>query len=161
LGVPATAVEARVPLVMSGGTEGGLSPHWLVFTVDHTPGTTLRHEHKSLAIGVAFTRLFTPEDIGRRTQAAETARAVKAAMADAAIADASEDRRHAPVCFRRCRASGSGRRWSTRGDHLVALLIVSGVQRRSFASQTAAQQGKSRSEGSDYCRLRQLEEELC
>ena len=90
LGVPAAAVEARVPLVMSGGTEGGLSPHWLVFTVDRTPGTTPRHARKSLAIGVAFTRLFTPEDIGRRTQAVETTRAVQAAMADAAIADASD-----------------------------------------------------------------------
>ena len=27
LGVPAAVVETRVPLVMSGGTEGGLSPH--------------------------------------------------------------------------------------------------------------------------------------
>jgi len=90
LGIPAAVVEARVPLVMSGGTEGGLSPHWLVFTVDRTPGTTPRDDRKSLALGIAFTRLFTPEDIGRRIQAVETARAVKAAMADAAIADASD-----------------------------------------------------------------------
>ena len=61
-----------------------------MFTVDRTPGTTPRHDRKSLALGIAFTRLFTPEDIGRRIQAVETARAVKAAMADAAIADASD-----------------------------------------------------------------------
>ena len=31
LGVPPTEIGARVAMVMSGGTEGGLSPHFLVF----------------------------------------------------------------------------------------------------------------------------------
>jgi cyanuric acid amidohydrolase len=90
LGVSAAEVEARVALVMSGGTEGGLSPHWLVFTVDRAAATTRTHHGKSLAIGVTFTRLFTPEEIGRRPQAVATAQAVKAAMADAAIDDPND-----------------------------------------------------------------------
>src|SRR5690242_1351851 len=62
LGVPAATVDTRVALVMSGGTEGGLSPHWLVFTVDRAPATSSLHARKSLALGIAFTRLFKPEE---------------------------------------------------------------------------------------------------
>jgi cyanuric acid amidohydrolase len=81
LSVPAADVDAQVALVMSGGTEGGLSPHWLVFTVDHAGETSQTHNRKSLAVGIAFTRAFHPEEIGRRPQAIETAQAVKLAMA--------------------------------------------------------------------------------
>ena len=42
LGVDADAVAERIAMVMSGGTEGGLSPHFLVFAVapggENTPG---------------------------------------------------------------------------------------------------------------------------
>jgi len=90
LGVSAADVEAQVALVMSGGTEGGLSPHWLVFTVDRVRETAPAHNRKSLAVGIAFTRAFHPEEIGRRPQAVETAQAVKLAMADAAIVDSRD-----------------------------------------------------------------------
>ncbi len=74
--------ERRVAIVMSGGTEGGLSPHLLVFAREETaePSTA-----KRLAIGTGFTRDFRPEEIGRKAQIDATAEAVAAAMKDAGI----------------------------------------------------------------------------
>jgi cyanuric acid amidohydrolase len=85
LGVAAADVPARVAMVISGGTEGGLSPHFLVFAVSErgrpAPGV------KRLALGTARTRLFKPEEIGRVAQAEATAAAVSEAIASAAIDD--------------------------------------------------------------------------
>ena len=78
-------VGRRVAMVMSGGTEGGLSPHLLVFAVGPVPAGAGRG--KSLAIGTAFTRPFRPEELGRMPQVEVTAAAVAAAMADAGIAE--------------------------------------------------------------------------
>ncbi len=85
LGITAEEVPARVAMVMSGGTEGGLSPHFLVFAVRDrgTPPTG----GKSLAVGVASTRMLSPEQIGRMPQVELTAVAVREAMKRAAIAD--------------------------------------------------------------------------
>jgi cyanuric acid amidohydrolase len=80
-------VEARVAIVMSGGTEGGLSPHLLVFCRE--PATAAAPGAR-LAIGVGLTRLFKPEEIGRTAQIAATAEAVAAAMKDAGIATAAD-----------------------------------------------------------------------
>ena len=88
LGCAPKEVEARVAIVMSGGTEGGLSPHLLVFCremVALPPGTAPR-----LAIGVGMTRPFAPEEIGRASQIAATAEAVAAAMGEAGIAVPSD-----------------------------------------------------------------------
>src|ERR1700752_2500030 len=52
-GVPAEKVRKRIPFVFSGGVEGVLSPHYVVFTVD--PDAAASGEEKSLAVGVAFT----------------------------------------------------------------------------------------------------------
>jgi cyanuric acid amidohydrolase len=82
-------VEKRVAFVMSGGTEGGLSPHWIVFEVRDAPAPPAGAP-KSLAIGVAFTPAFAPEEIGRRAQVAATATAVREAMAAARIAEARD-----------------------------------------------------------------------
>ncbi|MFN3449521.1 MAG: ring-opening amidohydrolase [Roseococcus sp.] len=82
LGVTPGAVLARVAMVMSGGTEGGLSPHFLVLGVREgapSPGP-------ALALGVAFTPEFRPEELGRMAQARATAEAVRRAMEQAAIA---------------------------------------------------------------------------
>ena len=73
---------------MSGGTEGVLSPHITVFTREDVDG----HQAdgiagKRLSIGMAHTRDFLPEELGRGAQIGETAKAVKAAMADAGIID--------------------------------------------------------------------------
>ena len=76
-------VEARVAIVMSGGTEGGLSPHLLVFCREPTSEAA---QGPRLAIGIGLTRAFRPEEIGRQPQIAATADAVAAAMQDAGIA---------------------------------------------------------------------------
>jgi cyanuric acid amidohydrolase len=84
LGIAPGEVVSRVPMVMSGGTEGGLSPHFLVFSV--APGSEPRPGRKALAIGTATTRPLAPEEIGRRPQVRATAEAVRAAMDSARIA---------------------------------------------------------------------------
>jgi cyanuric acid amidohydrolase len=84
LGCAPDEVGRQVAMVMSGGTEGGLSPHILVFTAGSAGSAPAR---RSLAIGTAFTRDFLPEEIGRTAQIEATAEAVKAAMAQADIED--------------------------------------------------------------------------
>ncbi|BAQ47730.1 cyanuric acid amidohydrolase [Methylobacterium aquaticum] len=80
------ALGARVALVMSGGTEGGLSPHLLVVARREGaggPGT-------ALAVGTAFTDDFLPEEIGRMAQVRATAAAVARAMAAAGLTDPAD-----------------------------------------------------------------------
>lgn len=77
-------IEERIAFVMSGGTEGVLSPHLTVFA--RSPAAAGLGE-KRLSIGIAMTRPFLPEEIGRAAQIEETSAAVLAAMQDAAIAD--------------------------------------------------------------------------
>ncbi len=85
LGCAPSEVGDRVALVMSGGTEGGLSPHLLVFAAsDAAPNAK---PVRSLAIGTAHTRDFQPEEIGRTAQIEATAEAVATAMAQAGVAD--------------------------------------------------------------------------
>lgn len=86
LGVPPATVGARVALVMSGGTEGGLSPHLLVLARREGPAGAGR----ALAVGTAFTADFLPEDIGRMAQVRATAAAVRRAMAAAGLEDAAD-----------------------------------------------------------------------
>ena len=71
-----------VAMVMSGGTEGGLSPHFLVFALGEGQGPG-----GALAIGTAFTADFRPEEIGRMKQVEATAAAVRQAMAEAGITE--------------------------------------------------------------------------
>lgn len=88
LGTSRDAVLERVAMVMSGGTEGGLSPHFLVLSVDEAdapPGPG-----GALAIGTAFTAPFRPEEIGRMAQVGRTAEAVRTAMREAALDDPAQ-----------------------------------------------------------------------
>src|SRR5882672_5952340 len=82
-------VEQKIAFVMSGGTEGVLSPHITVFTRAALAegGSDKGLAGKRLSIGIAHTRDFMPEELGRATQIGETARAVRVAMADAGIDD--------------------------------------------------------------------------
>jgi cyanuric acid amidohydrolase len=89
LACSATEVGRRVALVMSGGTEGVLSPHFTVFTRRWEGASGVANE-KRLVVGVAHTRDFLPEEIGRAAQIDCTAQAVRAAMRDAGIDDASD-----------------------------------------------------------------------
>jgi cyanuric acid amidohydrolase len=83
-GLSMAEIERKVILVMSGGTEGGLSPHFLVFETregpEPAPGVA-----KSLAIGTAATRAFAAHEIGRTAQIAATADSVRLAIEAARI----------------------------------------------------------------------------
>ena len=86
--LPPHRVEQRIAFVMSGGTEGVLSPHITVFT--RNPIAYRQSDGisgKRLSIGMAHTRDFLPEELGRSAQIEETAKAVATAMADAGIVD--------------------------------------------------------------------------
>ena len=85
-------IEERIAFVMSGGTEGVLSPHITVFTRQKTTDNDDRTklQGKRLSIGIAQTRDFLPEEIGRTMQVGETAAAVRAAMTDANIDDPAD-----------------------------------------------------------------------
>jgi cyanuric acid amidohydrolase len=87
-------VGASVAFVMSGGTEGGLAPHWLVFEVRPEPipvqTDSKRPDSKRLAIGTAMTRPFGPQEIGRLPQVIATADAVRQAIDTAGIETADD-----------------------------------------------------------------------
>jgi len=84
LGCSRAEVAQRIGMVMSGGTEGGLSPHFLIYAVRSAAGGAAGHG-KRLAIGTATTRPFRAEEIGRMAQIRETAAAVRTAIKDAGI----------------------------------------------------------------------------
>jgi cyanuric acid amidohydrolase len=91
LGCTPEQVHSRVALVMSGGTEGVLSPHFTVFTRRWLPAAPDEAESsKRLVIGIAKTQDFLPEEMGRIAQVDATARATLAAMRDAGINDAAD-----------------------------------------------------------------------
>ena len=80
-------LAARIPCILSGGTEGVLSPHYVVFcrSNDETPA-----EGGALAIGLAFSAPTATGEIGRAVHARQVADAVRAAMRDAGIAHAGD-----------------------------------------------------------------------
>jgi cyanuric acid amidohydrolase len=85
LGIGVDDVRARVMLLFSGGTEGILAPHLLVFSrgaaaPEAAPGP-------ALAIGLARSRALRPNELGRAAQLDATADAVRAALADTGLAD--------------------------------------------------------------------------
>ncbi|MGA7803642.1 ring-opening amidohydrolase [Bradyrhizobium sp.] len=92
LGLDPRAVEEKIAFVMSGGTEGVLSPHLTVFARNEVATTSPKTspDNKRLSIGIAHTREFLPEEIGRDAQIEETMHAVRHAMADGGIDDPSD-----------------------------------------------------------------------
>lgn len=89
LGCSPDEAGRRVALVMSGGTEGVLSPHFTVFTRRWIDGPAPAGP-KRLVIGTAQTRDFAPHEIGRAAQVDATAQAVRDAMAEAGIASVDD-----------------------------------------------------------------------
>jgi cyanuric acid amidohydrolase len=89
LGCTPEAVHGRVALVMSGGAEGVLSPHFTVFARRWVSSASAV-QGKRLVIGIAQTRDFLPEEMGRAAQIDATADAVAKAMRDAGIQSASD-----------------------------------------------------------------------
>jgi len=81
------AVRA-VCTVMSGGTEGGMAPHWLVF--ERRPGDAEDFPGAALAVGRAHTTQLPTEHLGRIDQARMVAEGVATAMKDAGITNADD-----------------------------------------------------------------------
>ncbi|MBA2960562.1 MULTISPECIES: ring-opening amidohydrolase [Ramlibacter] len=87
-GEDAAALAGRIPCVLSGGCEGVLSPHYLVFS---RRGEAAGGDGPpALAIGVAMSEPLQPEDIGRGGHIRSVAAAVRRAMADARIASPAD-----------------------------------------------------------------------
>ncbi|WP_257170502.1 ring-opening amidohydrolase [Bradyrhizobium sp. SRS-191] len=84
--LPAEAVR-QIAMVMSGGTEGALSPHMIVFEARKDDAGTPRAHPTSLALGRARTPVLPSEHLGRLQQVEQVAAGVRAAMADAGIKD--------------------------------------------------------------------------
>ena len=83
LGKPASQLIREIPCVLSGGTEGVMSPHYSVFCIGGDPKATLQFP-QALAIGTAFAPVAT-EDVGRRAHVESVAAAVRRAIANAGI----------------------------------------------------------------------------
>ena len=68
-------VTERIIFSLSGGTEGVVSPHIVVFAREGSESFEAASE-KRLALGIGFTREFAPGEIGRLAQVEETARVI-------------------------------------------------------------------------------------
>ncbi|MDB5804286.1 MAG: ring-opening amidohydrolase [Betaproteobacteria bacterium] len=92
LGQSMDAIGEKVIFVFSGGTEGVLTPHYVVFSVDPAaqPIAQTPTGKKTLAVGTAFTPVLAPEDLGRIAHVNSVAQAVRAAMAQAKITDPAD-----------------------------------------------------------------------
>lgn len=77
-------VEKKVAFVMSGGTEGVMSPHVMIFTRKELEEETTSLE-KALNVTVGFTRNFLPEEMGTVTMVQEVKRVVLELMEQANI----------------------------------------------------------------------------
>lgn len=73
----------EIVYVMSGGTEGVLSPHLTLFTRQRSQPDVA--PHWGLVLGISRTRDFLPEEIGTLAMVDAVAIAVRAAMADAEL----------------------------------------------------------------------------
>jgi cyanuric acid amidohydrolase len=89
LGESSDALIQRIPCVLSGGTEGVLSPHYLVFCRS-AAASEAPAKSGALAIGTAMSAPVAAEDIGRKTHVLSIADAVKAAIQDARITDMTD-----------------------------------------------------------------------
>ena len=86
LGASPDEVVKRIAFVWSGGTEGVLSPHATLFTRSEA----VPSGGKRLAMGIAVTRDFAPEEVGTMAEIREVAAAVKRAQAEAQISDSRD-----------------------------------------------------------------------
>lgn len=82
-------ILARVPFVFSGGVEGVLTPHVTLWCVTSTSVAPAADAAPRLAIGTSISRPLDPHEIGSESQIALAAEAVREAMRNAEIDDAS------------------------------------------------------------------------
>ncbi|MGI6154311.1 MAG: ring-opening amidohydrolase, partial [Christensenellaceae bacterium] len=83
LNVDNKEIDKKIAFVMSGGTEGVMTPHATIFASREVEQQEVCE--KGLAIGVSMTRDFAPEEIGTMVQVEEVAKAVQQAMDKAKI----------------------------------------------------------------------------
>jgi len=83
-GKPAAELIRKIPCVLSGGTEGVMSPHYNVFCVSESEPAAHRSS-PALAIGTAFSKPVPAEDVGRRAHIDSVAAAVREAVGNAGI----------------------------------------------------------------------------
>ncbi len=138
-----TSDVSGISIVMSGGTEGALAPHWLVLERrDNASGTG-----PALAIGSVHTPDLAPEQLGRRAQVEMVAAGVRAAMADAGIGQSGRRAFRAnqvPAAYGgACRRSG--RTWRRDGDARRA--EVDGLFARGFCARRRGGPRRSRHRG--------------
>jgi cyanuric acid amidohydrolase len=77
----------QVCLVMSGGTEGGMAPHWIVFERDDKQHVAAR---PALALGHMHTADLPFEHLGRMAQVEQVAAGVREAMRKAGISNPAD-----------------------------------------------------------------------
>jgi cyanuric acid amidohydrolase len=70
----------KIIYIMSGGTEGILTPHLTVFAVEKSEST--RETSGGLSIGIGRTREFLPSEIGTMTMVSEVADTVKKVLSE-------------------------------------------------------------------------------
>lgn len=85
---PKEKILEEVAFVMSGGTEGVMSPHAVIFTSKNTDDPLTGG--KSLVVKSGFTRKFLPEEQGTMEMVKEVARATTALIRQAGIDDVSD-----------------------------------------------------------------------
>ncbi|WPH20125.1 cyanuric acid amidohydrolase [Variovorax paradoxus] len=92
LGRPAAELLRELPCILSGGTEGVLSPHYVVFARSGRPAAdaVAGPGPGALAIGTAVSAPLPAQHVGRWAQVASVAGAVREAMRDAGIARAED-----------------------------------------------------------------------
>ncbi|MBV8696805.1 MAG: ring-opening amidohydrolase [Bradyrhizobium sp.] len=89
VGKPPEQLVREIPCVLSGGTEGVMSPHYHVFCISGADASA-RHHRSALAIGTAFSTPVAAEDVGRRAHVERVAAAVREAIKNAGIERADE-----------------------------------------------------------------------
>src|ERR1700730_13250978 len=89
---PASQLIREIPCVLSGGTEGVMSPHYSLFCIGESeaPTRSANSSAKSLAIGTAFSSPVPAEQVGRRAHVESVAATVRKAI-DAAGIEHRED----------------------------------------------------------------------
>ncbi|MGD9923728.1 MAG: ring-opening amidohydrolase, partial [Pseudorhodoplanes sp.] len=83
---PSDSLIRRIPCILSGGTEGVLTPHYVVLCRSGAP-LQKPAPAAAFAIGTAMSRSVPAEDIGRAAHVESVADSVRRAMAEARIAE--------------------------------------------------------------------------
>ncbi|MBM7541551.1 ring-opening amidohydrolase [Amphibacillus cookii] len=78
-------IADKVAFVMSGGTEGVMSPHAMIFTKKEIDLSHQEQIDKALAVNVGFTRAFLPEEIGTTVMVEEVHQTVNQLILDSGI----------------------------------------------------------------------------